>query len=162
MQFSIRNLCYVVWLQRNHMGSLRSGVEPFILCAEFSNVDISKIAVMATLTVNLLHPCNVSLSRSSFSFCSRGPAFKDKLSGLLERSRQEGEWAQILSSFLPRWEGSYLSLAGRQALSALQDWSSVAFHAELWSVAVSRATECWEWRCLSVDGVKRSCVSSAP
>lgn len=36
-----------------------SGVEPFILCAEFLNVDISKIAVMATLTVNLLSPCNV-------------------------------------------------------------------------------------------------------
>lgn len=76
------------------MGSLRSGVEPFILCAEFSNVDISRIAIMVTLTVDLLHPCNVSLSRSSFSFCSRGPAFRDRLSELLERSRQEGEQAQ--------------------------------------------------------------------
>ena len=116
MQFSVRNLCYVVWLQRNHMGSLRSGVEPFILCAEFSNVDISKIAVMATLTVNLLHPCNVSLSRSSFSFCSRGPAFRDKLSGLIERSRQEGERAQepILA---PARMGGELSQPCREARS---------------------------------------------
>ena len=37
------------------MESLMSGVEPFILCAEFLNVDISKIAVMSTLTVNLLY-----------------------------------------------------------------------------------------------------------
>lgn len=35
------------------MESLTSGVEPFILCAEFLNVDVSKIAVMAALTVNL-------------------------------------------------------------------------------------------------------------
>ena len=149
MQFSIRNLCYAVWLQRNHVGSLRSGVEPFILCAEFSSVDVSKIAVVATLTVNLLHPCNVSLSRRSFSFGSQGPAFGDKLSGLIEGSRQEGK---SLFSFLLGWEGSYLSLAGRRALLALQGRSSLAFRAELWSVAGRRATKCWEWRCLSVDG----------
>lgn len=53
MQLSIRNLCYVVRLQKNRMESLTSGVEPFILCAEFLNVDVSKIAVMAALTVNL-------------------------------------------------------------------------------------------------------------
>lgn len=52
------------------MESLISGVEPFIPCAEFLNVDISKIAVMAALTVNLLHPCNVIPSCSSLPFVS--------------------------------------------------------------------------------------------
>lgn len=62
MRFSIRNLYYAIWLQKNHMESLMAGVEPFILCAEFLNVDISKIAVMAALTVhppylgNMIHP----------------------------------------------------------------------------------------------------------
>lgn len=70
MQFFIRNLYYVIWLQKNHMESLKSGVEPFILCAEFLNVGISKITVMATLTVNLLYPCNGIPSWSPFSFLS--------------------------------------------------------------------------------------------
>lgn len=116
MQFSIRNLCCVVWLQRSHMGSLRSGVEPFILCAEFSNVDISKIAVMATLTVHLLHPCNLSLSCRSFSFCSQGPAFGDKLSGLIEGSRQEGGRTQEPFLF-PAGMGGELSQPCREASS---------------------------------------------
>lgn len=72
------------------MESLTSGVEPFILCAEFSNVDISKIAVMAALTVNLLYPCNVISSVALFHFSARRPALG--YHGVLvnaERSRQE-------------------------------------------------------------------------
>lgn len=72
------------------MESLTSGVEPFILCAEFLNVDISKIAVMATLTVNLLYPCNVISSVALFHFSARRPALG--YGGVLvnaERSRQE-------------------------------------------------------------------------
>ena len=127
MQFSIRNLYYVVWLQKNHMESLRSGVEPFILCAEFLNVGISKIAVMATLTVNLLHPCNVSPSRSSFPFLSGGPVGGDRLSGLITEVQAE---RGMSSGVCPlSWQ------AGVGALLALQRRSSVAFCAELWSAA---------------------------
>lgn len=71
------------------MESLTSGVEPFILCAEFLNVDISKIAVMATLTVNLLYPCNVISSVALFHFSARRPALGYGVLVNSERSRQE-------------------------------------------------------------------------
>lgn len=51
------------------MESLMSGVEPFILCAEFLNVRISKIAVMAALTVNLWCSCNLIPSCLVDLFC---------------------------------------------------------------------------------------------
>lgn len=143
MQFSIRNLYCVVWLQKNHMESLRSGVEPFILCAEFLNVDISKIAVMATLTVNLLHPCNVSPSCSSFPFLSGGPVWGDKRSGLIQRCRQNGRWAREYVLFPDRmgWELSW-------PCSAEAQWPFMQNCGQ----RPAQGHECWEWRCLAVDG----------
>lgn len=74
------------------MESLMSGVEPFILCAEFLNVCISKIAVMAALTVNLRCPRNLILSCLVAPFCvlARRPA----LHFITTRSRQEGGCTQ--------------------------------------------------------------------
>lgn len=108
MQFSIRNLYYVVWLQKNHMESLTSGVEPFILCAEFLNVDISKIAVMATLTVNLLSPCNVISSVALFHFRARRPALGYGGGPGWCREEQAGRERVELQSFpfLPGWDGA--------------------------------------------------------
>lgn len=73
------------------MESLTSGVEPFILCAEFLNVGISKIAVMAALTVNLWCPCNTIPFRSSFHVLARRPAPGYWHSRLIQRGRQEGD-----------------------------------------------------------------------
>lgn len=128
MQFSIRNLYYVVWLQKNHMESLTSGVEPFILCAEFLNVDISKIAVMATLTVNLLSPCNVISSVALFHFRAR-PALGYWRPWLMQRGAGR-----------ERVELRSLSLSSRGGMGprASLCWSLVFCYAELWLVPGGR------------------------
>lgn len=76
------------------MESLRSGVEPFILCAEFLNVDISKIAVMAALTVNLRSPCNVILTCSSFPCLCQKARF-EFLASLVNTQEQAGRGRRI-------------------------------------------------------------------
>jgi heme/copper-type cytochrome/quinol oxidase subunit 1 len=71
MQFSIRNLYYVAWFQRDHVESLRSGVEPFILCWVFECGHF-QIAVIAALTVNL-RLCNTIWPVAFFHVLVKGP-----------------------------------------------------------------------------------------
>lgn len=111
-----------------------SGVEPFILCAEFLNVDISKIAVMAALTVNLLSPCNVIPSCSSFPFLSQKASFRLLAFGLIQRNRQEEGRAGKPLSFMTGWDGdSGAALWCRTVVGGLG------------------AGKCWEWRRSPVD-----------